>query len=549
MARCRYGKSCRYGRGRCRFYHSPSPSRSRSRSRDRNNSNNKQNNKRINLKLRAPNHCNERDISSIAKSIQFMTHGESDKWGKIVMKQTEEGVQMTSCSHYPTRIGRCSLTEGKYYYEVIVHTVECNARVGWGLHTQHIDDIDNKRTGKDKKGWSYNGWDADKFCNGGQFDYGSKWNTNHINDVVSCAIDVDKKMIKYYLNGIDLGIAFLGFNLLGEGIAPCISISDKHRVTVITEPNKFRYEMPNEYKGIETTFKMTWSMITDRVTVQMGDRIGRMLREMVNSNIDKHQIEHVLEQLPLKTSEKDQLTTFVETQYEFIPVIHVDAQRGLNAQEVRTLLENRGFKSVHIDHVLTRNLEICADFIYTHSVINTMISECVECESKEAEDTHLRNWKQWRCVEVVEYVNQIANGHFANQKYDTFKKYLKLMNISGKELAHLYDTTLKLLCLNEASDRNLIVTHVDTLTQRRQGKYDIEPPKEYQDPITYELMTDPVICIKSGYTYDRKSIVNQIRTNGADPFTRQKITVSDIVPNRLIKDCIDKWKKENNLII
>eukprot|EP01083_Nonionella_stella_P113970 336489_1 len=548
MARCRYGKSCRYGRGRCRFYHSPSPSRSRSRSRDRNNSNNKQNNKRINLKLRAPNHCSERDNSSIAKSLQFMTHGESDKWGTIVMKQTEEGVQMTSCSNYPTRIGRCNLTEGKYYYEVIVHTVECNARVGWGLHTQHIDDIDNKRTGKDKKGWSYNGWDADKFCNGGQFDYGSKWNTNHINDVVSCAIDVDKKMIKYYLNGIDLGIAFLGFNLLGEGIAPCISVSNTHRVTVITEPNKFRFEMPNEYKGIETTFKMTWSMITDRVTVQMGDRIGRMLREMVNSCIDKHQIEHIVQQLPLKTSEKDELATFVETQYEFVAVRHVDARSKLNYHEVRTLLKNRGFKSCHVDQVLKeecvlRNGCVCAEMIHK------LISKCVECESKEARDRHLKKWKEWSCAEVVEYVNQIGNGHFMNQRYDAFKKYLKLMNINGKELENLYDMTLKLLALNEASDRNLIVTHVDALTQRRKRKKDIEAPKEYQDPITFELMADPVICVKSGYTYDRKSIVNQIRTNGADPFTRQKITVSDIVPNRLIKDCIDKWKKENNLII
>eukprot|EP01084_Bolivina_argentea_P188242 324096_1 len=111
----------------------------------------------------------------------------------------------------------------------------------------------------------------------------------------------------------------------------------------------------------------------------------------------------------------------------------------------------------------------------------------------------------------------------------------------------MYDLTLKLLTLNDINDRNLIINNINKLTKRKRMNNEIEPPSEYLDKISYELMSDPVICIKSGYTYDRNDILNQIRTNGVDPFTREKITEQDLVPNRLIKDCIDKWKKKKNL--
>ena len=119
------------------------------------------------------------------------------------------------------------------------------------------------------------------------------------------------------------------------------------------------------------------------------------------------------------------------------------------------------------------------------------------------------------------------------------------MKFNGEQLENISDLTLKLLILNDEHDRKLIIDNVDKLTNRKRMTKDIEPPKEYLDPITFELMSDPVIC-KSGYTYDRKSIVNQIRANGQDPFTRQRIFEGDLIPNRAIKDCIDKWRKEQS---
>ena len=64
-------------------------------------------------------------------------------------------------------------------------------------------------------------------------------------------------------------------------------------------------------------------------------------------------------------------------------------------------------------------------------------------------------------------------------------------------------------------------------------------PQEYICPITLSLMDDPVIC-SDGYTYERSSIL-QLR-NSISPITRQFIDKNNIIPNRAIKDSIERFK-------
>ena len=71
-----------------------------------------------------------------------------------------------------------------------------------------------------------------------------------------------------------------------------------------------------------------------------------------------------------------------------------------------------------------------------------------------------------------------------------------------------------------------------------------EIPEEFLCPITYELMDDPVIC-EDGYTYNRSS-VNKLRNNRS-PFTREIINISRAVPNRILKNIIEKYKTDNNI--
>eukprot|EP00483_Globobulimina_turgida_P004691 UN04700 len=70
-----------------------------------------------------------------------------------------------------------------------------------------------------------------------------------------------------------------------------------------------------------------------------------------------------------------------------------------------------------------------------------------------------------------------------------------------------------------------------------------ESIQEFFCPIGYEIMENPVIVIKSGWTYERSAIENWITENGNDLNTRQKCTVEDLIPNRTLRDAIVRWKQ------
>lgn len=70
-----------------------------------------------------------------------------------------------------------------------------------------------------------------------------------------------------------------------------------------------------------------------------------------------------------------------------------------------------------------------------------------------------------------------------------------------------------------------------------------EIPNEFLCPISMDIMFDPIIC-DDGYTYDRKSIL--ALKNLISPFTRKPIDKNKIFPNRILKDIIDKFLKDNS---
>ena len=53
--------------------------------------------------------------------------------------------------------------------------------------------------------------------------------------------------------------------------------------------------------------------------------------------------------------------------------------------------------------------------------------------------------------------------------------------------------------------------------------------------ISFEIMTDPLIA-PSGITYDRSEIYQHMKKIGHfDPFTREPLTHSDLIPNLALK--------------
>ena len=61
---------------------------------------------------------------------------------------------------------------------------------------------------------------------------------------------------------------------------------------------------------------------------------------------------------------------------------------------------------------------------------------------------------------------------------------------------------------------------------------------EFKCPITLEIMNDPVLC-EDGYTYERTAIMSL--RDSFSPMTRQPINKSNLIPNRALKNVIDKF--------
>ncbi|KAL1871865.1 hypothetical protein VTK73DRAFT_1833 [Phialemonium thermophilum] len=70
-----------------------------------------------------------------------------------------------------------------------------------------------------------------------------------------------------------------------------------------------------------------------------------------------------------------------------------------------------------------------------------------------------------------------------------------------------------------------------------------EIPPEFEDPIMGDIMNDPVI-LPSKHIVDRSTIVQHLLSDPKDPFTRQPMTVDDVVPADELRQQITKWKEE-----
>ncbi|ROV93028.1 hypothetical protein VPNG_09416 [Cytospora leucostoma] len=70
-----------------------------------------------------------------------------------------------------------------------------------------------------------------------------------------------------------------------------------------------------------------------------------------------------------------------------------------------------------------------------------------------------------------------------------------------------------------------------------------EIPSEFEDPLMGDLMKDPVI-LPSQNIVDRSTIVQHLLSDEKDPFTRQPMTIEDVVPAHDLLQQIEAWKAE-----
>lgn len=70
-----------------------------------------------------------------------------------------------------------------------------------------------------------------------------------------------------------------------------------------------------------------------------------------------------------------------------------------------------------------------------------------------------------------------------------------------------------------------------------------DAPGEFEDPIMGILMLDPVI-LPSKHVVDRSTITQHLLSDPKDPYTRQPMTIEDVVPDVELKARIETWMAE-----
>ncbi|KAK0634585.1 ubiquitin elongating factor core-domain-containing protein [Bombardia bombarda] len=83
------------------------------------------------------------------------------------------------------------------------------------------------------------------------------------------------------------------------------------------------------------------------------------------------------------------------------------------------------------------------------------------------------------------------------------------------------------------------------IIDRAELDFDDAPP-EFEDPIMGDLMKDPVV-LPSKHVVDRSTIIQHLLSDPKDPFTRQPMTIDDVVPDVELREKIEKWKAERRI--
>jgi hypothetical protein len=69
------------------------------------------------------------------------------------------------------------------------------------------------------------------------------------------------------------------------------------------------------------------------------------------------------------------------------------------------------------------------------------------------------------------------------------------------------------------------------------------PPAEFLCPISYEVMSEPVV-LGDGHTYDGPAIRKWFETHTTSPMTNQEIDPATMAPNYALRTAIERWKAE-----
>ena len=69
-----------------------------------------------------------------------------------------------------------------------------------------------------------------------------------------------------------------------------------------------------------------------------------------------------------------------------------------------------------------------------------------------------------------------------------------------------------------------------------------EPPPDFICPITFEVMSDPVMAA-DGHAYERAAIERWLATKSTSPLTGEELEFTRLFPNHILRRNIREWRE------
>lgn len=181
------------------------------------------------------------------------------------------------------------LESGKWYYEAELLTDGC-LQIGWAdsSFSGHCQADRGDGCGDGPSSWAFDGWRRYRWHSSAT-EWGCRWQKG---DIVGCLLDMDKKEIRFTLNGrgeeIGMGLAFSedGFRPCG-GVYACVSFNRKEKLRLILGGeglnNSFHFPPPPGYLGVgESVIKLVSEreeLIENETFLLSSNRVEKMLRK------------------------------------------------------------------------------------------------------------------------------------------------------------------------------------------------------------------------------------------------------------------------------
>ena len=178
--------------------------------------------------------------------------------------------------------------------------------------------------------------------------------------------------------------------------------------------------------------------------------------------------------------------------------------------------------------------------------------KCTDENDKMSNKKHIKNWNYYA---IIYWLNRVNNGALSKIEFTNLRMHIFKAKVKGNELCKFNDLALRLIGIVNKSDQELILNvlsdlivnnNFDNLAAEILKTDDI--PYKYVDPITYEIMNDPVVVKSTGNTHERNSVQPYIKKFGIEPISHKKTSINDISPNEQLKSEIDKYCSENIVV-